>query len=115
VKKSCLKRRTPLRAKGRSRFPKTVDLPYRAWICSLPCLIRRKHHCQGRPNRRHVEPAHVKTWGSSGQDRGNLVPLCPAAHDEQEGRTRELEERYGVDLKYEAERLAEVYRQEFAA
>ena len=40
--------------------------------------------------------AHVKTRGSGGDDRGNTVPLCPVAHDEQEGRTERFEKKYGV-------------------
>lgn len=52
-----------------------------------------------------TEPAHVKTKGSGGQDRGNVVPLCPKHHDEQEGDTAGFEATYQINLKLEAAKL----------
>lgn len=56
-----------------------------------------------------VDPAHVVTRGAGGKA-DDVVDLCRGHHREQEGRTAEFEERYGVDLKAEAARLARARR-----
>lgn len=107
-RKKPLKRGGPIKAKGKSRFPKRRCPEYIAWIreqqCALTDLWRladglgKVHWCHPRPERLGTEPAHIKTQGAGGSDLWNTVPLCPAAHDEQEGHTTEFEARYGVDL-----------------
>ena len=62
----------------------------------MPCLVG--EGCGTLPGRPRVEPAHVRTWGSTRRDHGNIVPLCPLHHEEQEGRTRAFGARYGLDL-----------------
>ena len=77
------------------------DPEYREWIRGLPCLIADPSTCGSRPGRLKVEPAHV-VCKAHAPDRKNLVPLCPAHHDDQEGRTKEFERFYHVSLKAEA-------------
>ncbi len=43
----------------------------REWIRQQPCLI-----CQKAPS----DPHHVKSRGSGGIDKGNLIPLCREHH-----------------------------------
>lgn len=55
-----------------------------------------------------IDPAHVTPRGNGGcnSNKDDVVWLCRGHHDEQEGRTRAFELRYGVDLKAEAARRA---------
>src|SRR5438309_1546364 len=107
MKRSALKRGKPLqrkarlKARGKSRFPKRRDPKFLAFIRQLPCLIacRPPHVCHRYEGRQAVEPAHLTTRGAGGWDVGNTVPLCPRAHDEQEGHTAEFEQRYDVNLQ----------------
>jgi hypothetical protein len=115
-----LVRRTRPKAKGRSRFPKRRNPAYIAWIRMQPCTVQdwfdkftqTNHRCISHPDRRWIEPAHIKTQGSGGDDVGNVIPLCPAAHDQQEGKNVQFERRYGIDLKTTAAGYALVYRGE---
>ena len=95
-------KRSPLRRRGRSRFPKRRDLDYQCWISGQPCLV-----CGARS-----VVAHVKTQGSGGYDRGNIVPLCCLHHGEQEGRTAAFEVEYGVDLLAAGARFTETSLEE---
>ena len=108
-------RRARLKPRSRTkRPPPGRDNAYRAWIRDHPCLLYRPGQtstCETRPPRRSIEAAHVQTWGSSRRDHGNLVPLCPKHHDEQEGRTREFEAWYTVDLAAEAVRLGQEWEE----
>ncbi len=96
------KRRTRLKARNAKRdghrFPKGVDLPYRAWIRSLPCLIAVRiptHVCDG-----VVECCHVKSRGAGGGDRGNCYPACTMMHDIQHvWGIRTFQENLGVNLR----------------
>ena len=81
--------------------PETDRNPeYRAWIRTLPCWV-----CGRWP----VDPAHVKPYGSSMKDMGNIVSLCRRHHDEQEGNTAAFEKKYGVNLEERAKELGERY------
>lgn len=108
-------RRTPLRVRGGSRFPRRRNEPYRRYIERQPCSIGPfgisgvRHQCDFVGDRRKIEGAHLKTQGSGGDDVGNMVPLCPTAHDLQEGRTDEFEREFGVDLYAHAADLAEKF------
>jgi hypothetical protein len=56
-----------------------------------------------------IDPAHVvhaRGMGGCNSSKDEVVWLCRGHHDEQEGRTRAFELRYGVDLKAEAARRA---------
>jgi len=111
--------RTPLRKtrlkkfnkrRGGHAFPKNVDLAYRAWIRSLPCILAgrfrsgvviasfgsctERHYCFGR-----VQGCHVKSRATGGVDVGNMYPGCARAHDEQGQRgIPAFQERWGVNL-----------------
>lgn len=116
MKRTALKRKTRLRSRGKgSRFPKTMRKDFRAWIreqCCMLAEVNPGHTCEGVGDRQSVEPAHVKTWGSSGLDVGNIVPLCPAAHDLQEGATKEFERRFRVNLTVAAEQYWRAFESE---
>lgn len=79
-----LVRRVVQRIKARKvpkRFAKRRDPAYRAWIASLPCALVGHglgQFCQG-----PVEATHIRSRGAGGDDLGNLIPLCHAAHQEQ--------------------------------
>lgn len=79
------------------------------------CLIaeRREHRtpppagwsrCRGPIDPAHV--VHARGMGGCNSNKDQVVWLCRGHHDEQEGRTRAFELRYGVDLKAEAARRA---------
>lgn len=84
-------KRCRLKSRGKhgTRYPKSIDRKYRVWIRTFACLV-----C----GHTESQPAHVKPWGSSAKDRGNIVPLCHWHHVEQEGKTAAFESRYGIDL-----------------
>lgn len=102
----------PKRSKPtRKSLGKVEDRAYRDWIKGHRCLARpekrsgvcsHQTNCSWFPGRHWVEAAHVRTRGAGGADRGNLVPLCPSHHDEQEGDTAGFEKVYGLRLAVEA-------------
>ena len=74
-------RHTRLRNRGKrgSSFPKRRDRKYTEWVKTLPCLLFLLHDCWG-----PIDPAHVfKTRAKGAYDRGEVVPLCRKAHDEE--------------------------------
>jgi hypothetical protein len=76
----------------------------------MRCLMTfHGQRCDVYLNRQPTEPAHIKTQGSGGYDRDNVVPMCPKHHDEQEGDTRGFEKKYGLDLR----KIAEGYTREY--
>lgn len=101
-----LKRKTRLKIKGRSRFPKRRSPKYCAWIRSHPCLLAERIPgwidgdigCGGR-----VECAHVISRGAGGHDVANTVPLC-TRHHRQSHRIgqRTFEKMYDVSLELKA-------------
>ena len=67
-------------------FPRGVDEARRAWIRRQPCHVlglRTGAHVEWEGHLYHVcvVPAHVKSRGSSGIDRGNMIPLASFLHD----------------------------------
>ena len=90
---STIKRRTPLKTKGGSRFPKMVDEDFRSFVRQEPCVIRRHHICW-----LPVAACHVIPKSRGVPDRSNLYPGCVLAHAEQEGKTKAFEEKYNLDL-----------------
>ena len=108
--RSQLKRRSPLRSRGKrgSLFPKRRDKEYTDWIKSLPCVLFALHECW-----LPTDPAHVfSTRGAGGYDRGEVVPLCRKAHDEQEGRTVAFMIKWGVNVRRIAKELQRWYEEE---
>jgi hypothetical protein len=78
-------RKALIKNRGRSRFAKLRDPEYVSAFPDFPCLLTGMvtrvgdlHRCRG-----PIEPAHVKSRGAGGADRGNIVALCHAAHMEQ--------------------------------
>lgn len=80
------------RRKGHA-FPKNVDEARRDFIRAQPCsttgrltgewITREEWMAQTLPKwwRCHVVVAHVKSRGSGGKDRGNMIPLDSRIHD----------------------------------
>jgi len=56
-------------------------------------------------------PAHVRTWKASGLDHNNIVPMCLLAHAGQEGKNKEFEAKWTVDLTALAREYYEKYEQ----
>jgi hypothetical protein len=126
MKRTPLKRKTPLRATKPSRlsytrktteqkqrrairyeangelaFPRPmryVDEPYLEWIRVQTCILKGRagHSCYG-----PIAPCHVKTRGSGGGDE-QVFPGCATAHAEQEGKTRQFEAKWQISLKERA-------------
>lgn len=95
-----LKAGKPLKAKGGSRFPDQRQPAYTAWIKTLPCTVANADCWAG------IHPAHVNRTRAQGvSDRGEVVPLCPLHHSEQEGRTARFNRKYGVNLTKIAKQL----------
>ena len=103
-----IERRTPLRNRGGSMFPKRRDKAYTDWIKTLPCLLFALHECWS-----PIDPAHVfKTRACGAYDRGEVVPLCRKAHREQEGRTVAFMMETGVNVRRIAKELQRWYEEE---
>lgn len=121
MKRTPLKRRTRLRCRrpGRRRGQAQRVCPgYRAWIRTLPCLVRGRT-----PLVDAVDGFTTRTWGGhacdsasqaahvrgrrTNPDRGNLVPLCRLAHIEQLHRwgAKTFQARYGINLTAAARAL----------
>jgi hypothetical protein len=104
-----------LKAKGGRRFPANEDQAYLAFAREHDCAIAPVLYnltqqevaakgfwpCGTRPERHHNEAAHVVGTKGAGNvhDRGSVCALCPVHHDEQEGRTKQMNAKYGVDLQ----------------
>ncbi len=103
-------RKTRLRNRGRSLFPKRRDHAYTEWVKTLPCVLfgTLGHECYG-----PTDPAHVfKTRAVGAYDRGETVPLCRAHHRQQEGRTAAFILETGVNVQRIAKELPRLYKQE---
>lgn len=73
-----LRRRVPVKPVNRERRAERLETAYgpQAKLCrELPCCA-----C-GR--RAPSEPAHVRSRGAGGKDRGNVLPLCRTHHGDQ--------------------------------
>jgi hypothetical protein len=82
------------------------DPELRAYVRGLPCILHDHplHRCGALPDRYDVEACHVVTKAHAG-DHDNLYPGCPVLHDEQEGRTKACEGKYGVSFKAIAKQI----------
>ena len=109
--RSQLKRRTPLRNRGGSSFPKRRDPAYTKWIKTLPCVLFGilGHVCDG-----PIDPCHVfKTRACGAYDRGEVVPGCRfGMHRKQEGRTAAFMIETGVNVRRIAKELLVWYEEE---
>jgi hypothetical protein len=108
------KRPKKIQPKLKSRFEKRRDYDYLAWIRNQPCCLAGRHQCLVYPDRRRVEPAHLKTKGSGGYDRNNCLPCCPGLADESEGKMKHrlTEEKYGVNWQEMADEYTDRYLRE---
>jgi len=95
-------KKTPLKRKGRSRFPKRRCPEYRAWIATHPCATcGRESVC-----------CHVETQGHGGWDIGNCWPGCPCCHAEQHMMgINSFQTWYGIDLVQIAAAYGEAWAQ----
>ena len=115
-----LKNRTRMKQINRKRgghaFPHRRDPEYCEWVRRQPCLLAGRQrtdlgwHFQG--DCVHIcftavrQVCHVKSRGAGGDDRKNVVAMCPRAHAEQHRiGIRSFECRWNVDLKLEADQL----------
>lgn len=87
MKRTPLRRKTALKARGKRRFPQGEDKDYQAWIRSMLCWCAgSKLHINGKKTSTYhrcngvVQATHVVSKGAGGTDRGNLLPLCVEAH-----------------------------------
>ena len=106
--------------RGGHAFPKNVDLDYRAFIRTQPCILGGpwrarlacdargrflEHRCVGR-----IQACHVKSRGAGGKDVGNLYPGCALAHDEQHRiGIPAFQKRWGINLAKIAAGLGLLY------
>lgn len=103
-------RRTRLRTKGGSRFPKRRDPKFMAWMAQQLLDWRR---CDCGCGRRATTRAHLDAKGNGGYDRGNVVLLTWwPCHCKQEKRTDAFNAERGCDLYAAAKRWADQYEQE---
>lgn len=108
------------RKSGGHLFPENVDEAYRAWldVRSYPCLIAGRQRSDWKPgmewthvcfHKRRVK-CHVKSRGSGGADKANIVLMCPRAHHEQGCiGVRAFERRYNANMRAAAEWLWAAY------
>ena len=110
---STIKRRTPLKSKGGSRFPKHRQPKFWAWMGKLAKSgdVRCENDgpdCNywpvGYPERAHLSPR-----SQGGDDKGNTVFLCTACHRRQEKRADEFIAETGIDLYERARRWGKLF------
>lgn len=105
MKRSPIKRRTPLRQRNRKRAAKSYARNYGERgdaVRAMRCLVG--VNCRG-----PIQAAHVKARGMGGRggDRRSLVPFCAGHHDEQTRRGgKTFAATHRLDLHAEAERIA---------
>jgi len=98
--------------KQKKRFAYLRDPARCDFVRAQPCLLSRwgmlPHQCFGT-----VQVAHVQSRGAGGGDRGNIVPLCLGAHNEQHtAGTRTFEHRWNLDLELAAQHYEACYLRE---
>ena len=74
-------RKTRLKSKGGSRFPKRRCPEYMDWLRQQPCIVAMLSSVGGCGGA--VEAAHVRSRGAGGDDLNNTVPLCRQHHGDQ--------------------------------
>jgi hypothetical protein len=109
VKRSPLKRRTPLKARGGRRFKHPRDPDYLVYRRSQPCLLA-SADCWGR-----IDPHHEPPLSRGGTD-NRTVSLCQSHHARRTATTlAKFNAQYKVDLEAEAVRLHRAYVESEAA
>ena len=104
TRKSQPKRSGWIKRKFKPRFKEGRDRAYLDWVKGQPCILAGPD-CWG-----PTDPAHVRSRGAGGVDRGNAVACC-RGHHEEHGRTgiKTFQERYGISMTDTAARLLEEY------
>lgn len=95
-------RRTRLKVKGRSRFPRQRTPGYAQFIRENPCAL-----CGSYP----TECAHVKSRGAGGADIDNCLALCHRCHaDSHTEGIKSFATRWRVSLEAIAKAYGDVWR-----
>jgi len=102
-------KRTPVKRKGGSRFPKRRDRRYMIWLLEQLKLGAR---CDGECGRPAEHRAHLIPKGSGGDDRLNVALLCGRCHERQEKRVQAYIDETGNDLFWKAARWDNLYTHE---
>lgn len=100
-------KQSPIKRRGRSRFPARRDPDYLEWIRTLrciACLASRQEQTT------RTEATHVRSQGAGGYDRGDTVPLCSGHHvEEHTVGIKTFAARYMLNLEDITKALAERY------
>lgn len=109
MKRTPLKRRTPIRTKGGDRFPNRRDDAYREWTRWQPCVLHADpNDCDG-----PVQACHVVSRGAGGFDWGNLFSACWRGHEYSHRiGWQNFQRQTGVCLPWEALRLFQRWLEE---
>jgi len=75
--------------------------PYHWWVSKKPCVV--SQGCFGAVTGHHLRRA---SWHG---DKGNEVSVCAQHHTELHSGRAKFEQRHGIDLALEAERLARTW------
>ena len=116
MKRTALRRKTPLKAKcnaegkPRERFEGLRDEDYRDWIRGKPCAVASPRCVY---ENHQSDAAHVESKARGAGDAGNLVPLCRRDHDDQHVHgIRSFQREHGVNLRQIAGALWLEYERE---
>lgn len=97
------KRLKPVNPKtGGHRFAANVNEGLRGYVRTLPCLLAGRQSAQSEKPHQCVgvtECCHLKTRGSGAPDDNNVWPGCRLAHLGQEGKTKDFEWYWQINLK----------------
>lgn len=108
-----LRRHTPIRRKGKSRFPRRRCQPYLDWLKAQACRITGKRtgdwfswlplrgfRTVYYPFQIVVDPMHVKSRGAGGQDLWNALSVAHHLHEESHRiGVKSFAKKYGVNLE----------------
>ena len=107
MKRTELKRRTRLKARGGSMYPHRRHPEFMRWMLDK---TTERRPCDGCGRWCWLERAHLVAKGSAGYDCGNVSLLCAPCHNSQEKRTDAWIAETGVDLYA----IAREYETEYA-
>jgi hypothetical protein len=118
-------KRSRVRATGKPsrRFRKHRCQPYLDWLKTQACVVTGRFAGQWEQSRRItdppyvriiVDPAHVKTRSTGGDDLWNALPLSHHLHEEQHAIGRvSFERKYGINMQKLAEESTERFLAEY--
>lgn len=116
MKRSPIRRKTRLKAKGKPRFKNGRDAKFLAWVRSQPCAFCALADL---PQIYRTEVEHVQSRGAGGGDRNNCVATCLVHREMRHGwgiKTFEWRcvKRFGTTLKALTAMTDAKYDQEIA-